>query len=51
MKKGVKAWLVIAEEDPKSAEYLFEVALYRMVCYHSQQAVENISRLFLRNWK
>jgi HEPN domain-containing protein len=42
MKKETEEWLKIAFEDYDAAKCLFERELYRMVCYHCQQAVENI---------
>lgn len=40
MKKEAEAWRTIAGEELQSALYLAEKKLYRMVCYHAQQAVE-----------
>jgi HEPN domain-containing protein len=40
MKKETEEWLKIAFEDYDAAKCLFERELYRMVCYHCQQAVE-----------
>lgn len=47
MKKETKEWSKIAMEELQSAEYLFERSLYRMVCYHAQQAVEKILKAVL----
>lgn len=47
MKKESKEWIKIAIEELQSAEYLFEKSLYRMVCYHAQQAVEKILKAIL----
>jgi HEPN domain-containing protein len=47
MRKEAEEWLRIAEEELQSAEYLFEKQLYRMVCYHSQQAVEKTLKSLL----
>lgn len=40
MKRETEEWLKIAFEDFKAAESLFEDGLYRVVCYHCQQAIE-----------
>ncbi|MDI6802129.1 MAG: HEPN domain-containing protein [Thermodesulfovibrionales bacterium] len=40
MKRETEEWLKIAEEDFQAAEHLFEISLFRMVCYHAQQSVE-----------
>ena len=42
MKRETKEWSKIAEEELKASEHLFKASLYRMVCYHAQQAVEKI---------
>lgn len=47
MKRETEEWLKIAIEEHKSAGYLFEKGLYRMVCYHAQQAVEKILKAIL----
>lgn len=47
MKKETEEWLKIAFEDLKAAESLFEDGLYRMVCYHCQQAVEKVMKAVL----
>lgn len=47
MKKESDEWAKIALEDFQSAGYLFDKSLYRMVCYHSQQAVEKILKAIL----
>lgn len=47
MKKETEEWLKIALQEYKSAEYLFEKTLYRMVCYHAQQTVEKILKAIL----
>lgn len=47
MRKETEEWIKIAHEDLQSAEYLFEKSLYRMVCYHAQQAVENLLKALL----
>lgn len=47
MKKETKEWTKIAIEELQAAEYLFERSLYRMVCYHAQQAVEKILKAIL----
>jgi len=47
MRKEAEEWLRIAHEDLQSAEYLFEKRLFRMVCYHAQQAVEKVLKSLL----
>jgi HEPN domain-containing protein len=47
MRKEAEQWLKIAKEELQSAEYLFEKRLFRMVCYHSQQAVEKVLKSLL----
>ena len=47
MKRESKEWIKIAKEDLQSAECLFAMSLYRMVCYHAQQAVEKILKATL----
>jgi len=47
MKRESKEWIKIAIEELRSAEYLFEKSLYRMVCYHAQQTVEKILKATL----
>ncbi len=47
MKKETEEWLKIAIEDFLSAKHLFVHSLFRMVCYHSQQSVEKLSKAIL----
>lgn len=47
MKRETEEWIKIAEEDLQAAEHLIKVSLYRMVCYHAQQAVEKILKAIL----
>ena len=47
MKPEVSECLKIAEEDMASARLLFENGIHRMVCLHSQQAVEKILKAIL----
>jgi len=47
MKKETQEWFKIAREDLQAAEHLFDKDLYRMVCYHSQQAVEKVCKAIL----
>lgn len=47
MKKEAEGWIKIANEEFQSAGYLLEKSLFRMVCYHSQQAVETIFKAIL----
>lgn len=47
MKRETEEWLKIALEEYDSANYLFQKGLYRMVCYHTQQAVEKILKAIL----
>ena len=47
MRKETEEWIKIASEDLQSAEYLFEKSLYRMACYHAQQAVEKLLKAIL----
>ncbi len=42
MRREAEEWLKLANEDLRSGEYLFEKGLFRMVCYHAQQAVEKV---------
>jgi len=47
MKKETAEWLNIALEEYEAAECLFDEGLYRMVCYHCQQAVEKVLKAIL----
>ena len=47
MRKEAEAWLKIADEEFQSAAHLFEKHLFRMVCYHAQQAVEKTLKAVL----
>ncbi|MBM4128543.1 MAG: HEPN domain-containing protein [Nitrospira sp.] len=47
MRKEAEEWVKIAIEDLQSAEYLLEKSLFRMVCYHAQQAVEKVFKALL----
>lgn len=47
MKRETNEWLKIALEDLQSAEILFENDIYRMVCYHSQQAIEKFLKTLM----
>lgn len=47
MRRETGEWLKFASEDLQSAEYLFEKQLFRMVCYHAQQAVEKVLKSLL----
>lgn len=47
MRKETEQWVEIAKEDLAAAEYLLEKSLYKMVCYHSQQAVEKVLKAIL----
>ncbi len=49
MKRETQEWVKIAEEDLESAECLFAKGLYRMVCYHAQQAVEKFPKATLES--
>jgi len=51
MKRETQEWAKIAEEELESAEYLFVRGLYRMVCYHAQQAVEKFLKAILAEEK
>lgn len=47
MKKETEEWLKIATEDYQAAQCLFNESLYRMTCYHAQQAVEKTLKALL----
>jgi HEPN domain-containing protein len=47
MRKEAEEWLRIASEDLDSAEALIDRKLFRMVCYHSQQAVEKVLKALM----
>lgn len=47
MKPEAQGWLEIAREDLAAAELLFQNGIYRMVCLHSQQAVEKSVKALL----
>ncbi len=47
MRKETEGWIKIAWEDFQSADYLLTKSLYRMVCYHAQQAVEKSLKAIL----
>lgn len=50
MKLETREWIKIAEEEVTSADLLFENEIYRMVCLHSQQAVEKILKALLTEY-
>ena len=47
MRKESEDWFRIAREDLKSAKVLFKERLFRMPCFHSQQAVEKAFKALL----
>jgi len=47
MRKETEEWFRIASEDLESADALMERKLFRMVCYHAQQAVEKILKALM----
>lgn len=47
MKKETQDWLKIAQEDYRCAQALFKEKIFRMVCFHCQQAVEKALKAFL----
>ena len=47
MRKESKDWFKVAREDLKSAKVLFREGLFRMVGFHSQQAVEKAFKALL----
>ena len=47
MRSETKEWLQLAQEEFQAAEHLFGASLYRMVCYHAQQAVEKSLKVIL----
>jgi len=47
MKPEAQAWFKIAHEDMAAAEQLLQSSIYRMVCLHSQQAVEKTLKALL----
>jgi HEPN domain-containing protein len=47
MRIETKEWLKIAREEHRSALVLLKEGIYRMVCYHSQQAVEKVLKAML----
>ncbi len=47
MKRETEEWLKIAREDFLAAEHLFEISLFRLVCYHAQQYVEKVLKALL----
>ena len=47
MKKESRDWFRVAREDLKSAKVLFKEGLFRMVGFHSQQAVEKAFKALL----
>jgi HEPN domain-containing protein len=47
MKPETSEWMKIAEEEVASADLLLEHRLHRMVCLHSQQAVEKTLKALL----
>lgn len=47
MKPEAQAWLKIAHEDTAAAELLLQSGMHRMVCFHSQQAVEKTLKALL----
>jgi HEPN domain-containing protein len=47
MKKETEEWLRIAEEEFVSAQILLKEGVFRMVCYHAQQAAEKVLKAVL----
>jgi HEPN domain-containing protein len=47
MKRETEEWLKLGNEDLQAGEYLFEKRLFRMVCYHAQQAAEKVLKSLL----
>ena len=47
MRSESREWIKIALEDLEAAKCLIKEELYRMVCYHSQQAVEKSLKAIL----
>lgn len=47
MKLETKEWIKIVNEEVASANLLFKNGIYRMVCLHSQQAVEKVLKALL----
>ena len=47
MRKESKDWFKVVREDLKSAKVLFREGLFRMVGFHSQQAVEKAFKALL----
>lgn len=47
MKPEAQAWLKIADEDMAAAQLLVQNGIHRMVCLHSQQAVEKTLKALL----
>lgn len=50
MKLETKEWIKIVNEEVASADLLFKNGIYRMVCLHSQQAVEKTLKALLTEW-
>ena len=47
MKPEAQAWLKIALEDMAAADLLLQSGIHRMVCLHSQQAIEKTLKALL----
>jgi len=46
---AAEQWLKFVNDDIRSAEILLREAIFNMVCFHSQQAVEKSLKAFLRH--
>ncbi|RLD17025.1 MAG: DNA-binding protein [Caldiserica bacterium] len=47
MRRLVKEWIKLAEDDLKTAELLFKEKIYNYACFHSQQCVEKIMKALI----
>lgn len=52
MNNHVKEWLRQAEEELRTAKYLYEGGFHRTACYHAEQALEKYlkGRLLDKGW-
>ncbi|MBI5212861.1 MAG: HEPN domain-containing protein [Nitrospirae bacterium] len=49
MKNAVKEWMGQADDELKTAQYLFDGGFYKGTCFHSQQAIEKALKALLLN--
>lgn len=53
MKDAIKEWIRQADDELKTAQYLFDGGFYKDTCFHSQQAIEKALKALLlsKGWE